>query len=267
MPSARPGDNLYTSSLVALDVTTGEVRWHYQQVPQDVWGYDVASASVLFDVDVAGEAIPAVGIAGKTGWFYVHDRRSGALLYRSEPVVPQENLFKRPTPDGVIIAPGSFGGVSWSPGSFDASSGLMYLGAIHRPTRLRLHFADESSGRVAYTATDLATDLPSWGTLSAIDTRAKGKLRWQVKTPQPLIGGVLATAGNLVFVGEGDGNFAAFDATSGERLWGYASGVGVNAPPVSYAVNGVQFVAVAAGGNKYFGFPTGDLLMAFALDE
>jgi glucose dehydrogenase len=267
VPSARPGDNLYTSSLVALDVTTGEVRWHYQQVPQDVWGYDVASASVLFDVDVGGEAIPAVGIAGKTGWFYVHDRRSGALLYRSEPVVPQENLFKRPTPDGVVIAPGSFGGVSWSPGSFDASSGLMYLGAIHRPTRLSVHFADEPSGQVAYTATDLATDLPSWGTLSAIDTRAKGKLRWQVKTPQPLIGGVLATAGNLVFVGEGDGNFAAFDATSGERLWGYASGVGVNAPPVSYAVNGVQFVAVAAGGNKYFGFPTGDLLMAFALDE
>ena len=143
----------------------------------------------------------------------------------------------------------------------------MYLGAIHRPTRLSVHYADEPSGRVAYTATDLALELPSWGTLSAVDTHDNGKLRWQVKTPQPLIGGVLATAGNLVFVGEGDGNFAAFDATSGERLWGHASGVGVNAPPVSYAVNGVQYVAVAAGGSKYFGFPTGDLLTAFALDE
>ena len=267
VPSARPGDNLYASSLVALDVNTGEVRWHYQQVPQDVWGYDVASASVLFDVAVDGETIPAVGIAGKTGWFYVHDRRSGKLLYRSEQVVPQENMFKRPSVDGVVVSPGSFGGVSWSPGSFDLRSGLIYVGAIHRPTRLSLKYAQEESGRVGYTATDIALDLPSWGTLSAIDTTNVGKLRWQVKTDQPLIGGVLATAGDLVFVGEGDGNFAAFNSRDGARVWGYKTGIGVNAPPVSYLVGDTQFVAVAAGGSKYFGFPTGDLLIAFALGK
>jgi glucose dehydrogenase len=267
VPSARPGDNLYASSLVALDVNTGEVRWHYQQVPQDVWGYDVASASVLFDVTVNEQTIPAVGIAGKTGWFYVHDRRSGKLIYRSEQVVPQENMFKRPSPEGVVVSPGSFGGVSWSPGSFDSRTGLMYVGAIHRPTRLTLDFAEEKTGRVGYTATDIALDLPSWGTLSAIDTGNAGKLRWQVKTAQPLIGGVLATAGGLVFVGEGDGNFAAFNSSDGSRVWGYRTGVGVNAPPVSYQVGKTQFVAVAAGGSKYFGFPTGDLLIAFALDQ
>ncbi len=267
VPSARPGDNLYASSLVALDVNTGEIRWHYQQVPQDVWGYDVASASVLFDATVNGEVIPAVGIAGKTGWFYVHDRRSGDLLFRSEPLVPQQNMFVRPTVEGVLIAPGSFGGVSWSPGSFDPKYRTMYLAAIHRPTRLTRYYADEAGGRVPYTGTDIALEEHTWGTLSALDTNNNGSLRWQVKTKQPLIGGVLATAGNLVFTGEGDGTFAAFDAITGKRLWGYACSAGVNAPPVSYAVGNTQFVAVAAGGSRFFGYPSGDLLIAFALAE
>lgn len=265
VPSARPGDNLYASSLVALDVNTGEIRWHYQQVPQDVWGYDVASTAVLFNATVNGEAIPAVGIAGKTGWFYAHDRRSGTLLYRSQPLVPQNNMFARPTVDGIVISPGSFGGVSWSPSSFDATSNTMYVAAIHRPTRLTLNYADELSGRVAYTATDVAPDAPTWGTLSAIDTNNNGVLRWQVKTKQPLIGGVLATAGGLIFVGEGDGTFAAFNSLDGTRLWGHACGAGVNAPAVSYRVGSTQFVAVAAGGSKYFGFAAGDSLIAFAL--
>ena len=181
VPSARPGDNLYASSLVALDVNTGSVRWHYQQVPQDVWGYDVASASILFDATVNGATIPAVGIADKTGWFYIHDRRSGELLYRSEPLVPQQNMFARPTSDGVVISPGSFGGVSWSPGSFDPMSRTMYLAAIHKPTRLTLNYAAEVHGRVPFISTDIALDEPSWGTLSALDTDKNGKLRWQVK--------------------------------------------------------------------------------------
>lgn len=267
VPSLRPGDNLYASSLVALDVDTGEVRWYYQQVPQDVWGYDVASASILFDANVDGATVPAVGVAGKTGWFYVHDRRTGALLFRSEPLVPQRNLFVRPTIDGVLIAPGSFGGVSWSPGSFDPASGLAYFGAIHRPTLLTRRYAKEADGQIAYTATDIASKEPSWGTLSAVDTRDGGRLRWQAKTPKPLIGGVLATAGGLVFVGEGDGTFAAFDAANGARLWGDNIGAGVNAPPVSYQVGDTQFVAVAAGGSRFFGFPPGDFLTAYALPE
>ena len=267
VPSLRPGDNLYASSLVALDVDTGEVRWHYQQVPQDVWGYDVASASMLFDVEVDGATVPAVGVAGKTGWFYVHDRRTGVLLFRSEPLVPQRNLFVRPTIDGVLISPGSFGGVSWSPGSFDPSSGLAYFGAIHRPTLLTRRYAKEAAGQVAFTATDIASKEPSWGTLSAVDTRDGGRLRWKVKTPQPLIGGVLASAGGLVFAGEGNGTFAAFDAATGARLWGHKVGAGVNAPPVSYQVGDTQFVAVAAGGSRFFGFPPGDFLTAYALPE
>ena len=263
---ARPGDNLYASSLVALDVRTGEVRWHYQQVPHDLWGYDVASASILFNAEIDGESVPAVGIAGKTGWFYVHHRDTGKLLFRSQPLVPQNNLFKPPTPQGVLISPGSFGGVSWSPGSYDESRGAVYLAAIHRPTLLKLLFAEEAHGTVPYIATDIAEHEPSWGTLSAVDTRNGGKLKWQVRTDGPLIGGVLATGGGLVFVGEGHGAFSAFNSDTGERVWQHDVSAGVNAPPVSYRVGNEQFIAVAAGGSRFFGYPPGDILMSFALE-
>ena len=106
-----------------------------------------------------------------------------------------------------------------------------------------------------------------WGTLTAIDLKAKGKILWQQKTDDPLIGGVLATAGGLVFTGEGKGDLSAFDAKSGERLWGFNCGAGVNAPPVSYAVDGQQYVAVAAGGNSLFGYRQGGAIVVFGLSD
>jgi glucose dehydrogenase len=264
--STRPGDNLYTVSLVAVDANTGKLRWHYQQVPHDMWGLDVASPAVLFDLDVDGQRIPAVGEAGKTGWFYVLDRRDGRLLYKSEPFVPQHNQFRRPTAEGVVIAPGAAGGASWSPVSYDPRTGLAYVAAIHLPTRYSVHELPATAEKpaVRYTMLDLDGG-PSWGTLTALDTRARGKIRWQVKTAQPLVGGVLATAGDLVFAGEGNGDFSAFDARTGERLWQFNCGAGVNAPPVTYELDGVQYVLVAAGGSAIFGYRQGDALMAFAL--
>src|SRR2546422_176520 len=133
--STRPGDNLYTVSLVALDAETGRLKWHYQQVPHDRWGYDVASPAVLFDVTKDGRTIKAVGQAGKTGWFYVHDRRTGKLLLRSEPFVPQENMFARPTAGGVRIAPSAPGGSSWSPVAFSPQTAAVYISGLHMPAR------------------------------------------------------------------------------------------------------------------------------------
>jgi glucose dehydrogenase len=267
VPDLRPGDNLFANSLVAVDVRTGLTKWHYQQVPQDLWGYDVASTAVLFDVDHEGASVPAVGVAGKTGWFYVHDRRDGRLLYRSEPFVPQSNMFKAPTPEGVIAAPGSWGGASWSPASYDPNVGLVFIAGIHKPTKYRTQVGEGPDGPVTFILTESVKGEPVWGTLSAIDTRASGKLRWQVKTDQPLIGGVLATAGGLVFMGESDGNFTAFDAKDGNRLWKFNTGAGINAPPVSYRVGDTQFVAVAAGGHSLLDNPTGGALIAFSLHD
>jgi glucose dehydrogenase len=266
--SSRPGDNLYTVSLVALDARTGRVKWHYQQVPHDVWGYDVASPPVLFDLPMGKGTVAAVGQASKTGWFYVHDRATGELLFKSEPFVPQQNLFSPPTAEGVRIAPGAIGGSNWSPVSYDPGSGLAYVAASHVPMRYAVKELPATADKPALRYSSLETiDEPNWGTLTAISTREAGRIRWQVKTDTPLVGGVLSTAGGLVFSGEGNGHLSAFDAASGERLWQFQCGAGVNAPPVSYEVNGTQYVAVAAGGNANFGFKQGGALLVFALPK
>ncbi|MGH8750758.1 MAG: pyrroloquinoline quinone-dependent dehydrogenase [Burkholderiales bacterium] len=264
----RPGDNLYTVSLVALDAATGKLRWYYQQVPHDLWGYDVASPPVLFDLTVNGRKTPVVGQAGKTGWFYVNDRSTGKFLFKSEAFVPQSNLFARPTAEGVRIEPGAVGGANWSPAAYDAGTGLAYVAAMHMPMRYTVHEvpAEKDKPALRYSAFE-PTDEPNWGTLSALDLRHGGKIKWQHKTPQPLIGGVLATAGGLVFTGEGNGMFDAFDATTGKLLWQYQADAGVNAPPITYRIDGVQYIAVAAGGSQLFGYKQGDSVLVFALPK
>ncbi len=262
----RPGDNLYTVSLVALDVETGKLKWYYQQVPHDMWGYDVASPPVLFDAEVGGQRVPAVGQASKTGWFYVLDRLSGKLLFKSEAFVPHSNIFKRPTAAGIEISPGAAGGSNWSPVSLDQRNQVAYVAGLHLPTRYTVKEVPPHEGKPAlrYTSLELL-DGAKWGTLTALDLRQRGKIKWQVKTPDPLIGGVLATAGDVLFTGEGDGNFNAFDARSGERLWQFNCGAGVNAPPITYEIDGEQYVAVAAGGSQLFGYRQGESLIAFGL--
>lgn len=265
---SRPGDNLYTVSLVAIDAATGKLRWHYQQVPHDMWGYDVASPPSLFDVTVGGQQVPAVGQASKLGWYYVHDRRDGRLLFKSEAFVPQENMFQAPTRDGIVISPGVGGGANWSPAAIDTRQGLAFVAAMHLPTRYRTEELPASGGKpaVTYYAFEPAKG-PSWGTLTAIDLKEGGRIAWQRKTEEPLVGGVLATAGGLVFNGEGNGTFAAFDSATGKRLWEFNCGAGVNAPPISYEANGRQLIAVAAGGSQIWGFRQGGAVIAFGLME
>lgn len=264
--NSRPGDNLYTSSLVALDLATGALRWHAQQVPHDRWGYDVASSPVLIDLQHEGKGVAAVAQASKLGWVFVHDRNDGRLLFKSEAFVPQQNLLTPPQPGaGIVIAPGIAGGANWSPSAWDAQQGLYYVGALHLPTRYIANEVRRADGSVLHYASTQETDAPSWGTLSAIDLGAGGRIRWQVKTAEPLIGGVLATAGGLVFSGIGKGVFAAFDSSSGAQLWATQCEAGVNAPPITYRIDGRQYVAVAAGGNALFGFKQGDELRVFAL--
>jgi alcohol dehydrogenase (cytochrome c) len=264
----RPGDDLYTVALVALEAATGKLAWYYQQVPHDIWGYDVASPPSLFDVTIDGKSVPAVGQASKLGWYYVHDRRDGELLYKSDAFVPQENMFALPTPEGTRISPGVGGGANWSPASVDQKSGMAYVAALHLPTIYKSHVLPAHAGKPAvdYFSMELA-DEETWGTLTAIDLKNNGRIAWQQKTDEHLVGGVVATAGGLVFTGEGNGQFSAFDAETGKRLWRFNCGAGVNAPPVTYAVNGKQFVVAAAGGSKIWGFRQGGAIVAFGLAE
>ncbi len=264
---SRPGDNLYTVSLIAVDADSGKLRWYYQQVPHDLWGYDVASPPVLFDVQQEGRTVAAVGQAGKTGWFYVHDRASGKLLLKSEPFVPQENLFAKATKEGTRIFPGILGGANWSPVAVDQAGQQVFVAAIHAPIRYTLHETPGKDGAspVRYAASE-PMDEPRWGLLSAISLK-DGKIRWQQKTAQPLVGGVLATAGGLVFMGEGNGNFNAYDTAEGKLLWQTVAEAGVNAPPISYEIDGVQYIAVAAGGSSIFGYKQGDQILVYALPQ
>ena len=265
--TTRPGDNLYTVSLVALDINTGKLKWYYQQVPHDRWGYDVASPPILFDFNSGGKTIKAVGQASKTGWFYIHDRKTGQLLLRSEPFAPQDNLFARPTETGVRIVPGTLGATSWSPAAFNPALDTVYIAGIYQPSLFFSRKLAPEPGKPwqSYTFFRQASE-DDWGVFTALST-VTGKLLWQKKIDDPMVGGALATAGNLVFTGEGNGYFDAFAADSGELLWQYKAEYGVNAPPITYQANGIQFIAVAAGGNSIFNYPVGDEILVFQLGE
>ena len=264
--SSRPGDNLYSVSLVALDANSGEYKWHYQQVPHDMWGYDLASPPVLYTTLINGKAVPAVGQAGKTGWFYTHDRITGELLFKSDAFVPQKNLFSLASHEGTEIYPGVFGGANWSPVSVDGTRRLVFVAGVHWPVTYTLHERAETADKPALRYSSMAPVKTGsqYGILSAIHLDS-GKLVWQHKTPNPLLGGILSTQTGLVFSGEGSGELFAVDAMTGEKLWTGESESGVNAPPISYLIDGKQYIAVASGGNKLFGFKTGQKLKVWAL--
>jgi PQQ-dependent dehydrogenase (methanol/ethanol family) len=263
----RQGDNLYTDSIVALDVHSGELKWYYQEVKHDVWDYDAVSNVVLFDVHRNGEVIPAAAEAGKVGWVFILDRRTGELIRKSDPyVMMSKNMFSTPTAEGVDMLPGANGGAEWSPPAYSPQTHYLYIMAMDQLMHFTTKPAQSAPGliRLGSAFTNVAPGGIQDGPFVALDVET-GKIAWQYKTPQPLIGGVLATAGNLVFMGEGDGWFDAFNATSGERVWRYNLGAGVNAPPITYQVNGAQYIAVAAGGNFQMGFAYGDTLAIFKL--
>jgi PQQ-dependent dehydrogenase (methanol/ethanol family) len=244
--SMRPGDNLYTSSIVAVDVRTGRLRWYYQQIPHDMWDYDAASATVLFDVTVNGERIPAVAQAGKIGWVYILDRRTGKRILRSEPFVPHENTFAAPTLEGVRIMPGMGGGNNNAPPSYSPQTGLMYVSGVVEPILFILAPQKLREG-VKWEGGQHLPLAPATGTLTAIDVNT-GKIRWQTETQYRMLGtGTLATAGGLLFYGEQQGLFHAADARTGQILWTARTGGRVRAPPITWEVDGRQYVAIAAG--------------------
>lgn len=263
----RPGDNLYTDSLVAIDLDTGKYKWHYQYIAHDVWDLDAASAVILVDVrDKDGKMIPGLLHAGKTGHVYVHDRSTGRLIRFSQAMIPQENMWALPTPAGARMLPGANGGVEWSPMAFDPQTRLAYAANLHQPMTYQVEETPYPGGSKLWLggAFKVIPSEQQWGKLSAVNIDT-GKISWDYKTEQPLIGGVLATAGGLVFNGEGNGLFRAFDAFTGKKLWEFQCGAGVNAPAVSYSVHGKQYVAVAAGGNTQLDYKRGNTVLVFAL--
>ncbi|MFL5399962.1 MAG: pyrroloquinoline quinone-dependent dehydrogenase [Myxococcales bacterium] len=264
----RPGDNLYTDSLVAIDLDSGKYKWHYQYIAHDVWDLDAVSPAILVDAkDKTGKVVPAVIHAGKTGHVYVHDRNDGKLIRFSDAMVPQEGRWTLPSSKGERMALGANGGVEWSPMAYSPKLELAYAVNLVQPMTYHVEPAQYPDGKLWLGgAFKTIPNEPQTGNVTAVDVHT-GKLAWQVKTDQPMIGGITATAGDLVFTGEGNGLFKAYNAKTGELLWSFQCGAGVNAPPVTYMVDGKQYVAVAAGGNTQIDFKRGNSVLVFSLAE
>jgi len=266
--SLRPGDNLYTNSLVAVDLDSGEYICHYQYIAHDVWDLDAVSPAILTDVlDNNGNSVPGVLHAGKTGHVYVHRADDCSLIRFSEAMVPQENMWVLPTKEGERMLPGANGGVEWSPMTIDPNLRLTYAINLHQPMTYHVESTPYPEGKLWLGgAFKVIPEEEQWGNVTAVEYDT-GNIRWKVKTQQPMIGGILATAGGVVFTGEGNGLFKAYDSGTGSVLWKFQAGAGVNAPPSSYTVNGKQYIVVGAGGNVQLNYKRGNNIIAFALPD
>ncbi|MBA3894198.1 MAG: PQQ-binding-like beta-propeller repeat protein [Gemmatimonadales bacterium] len=261
--SVRPGDNLYTDAVVAIDATSGKTKWYYQTVPHDVWDLDAVSPPVV--ARLGNQKV--VVHAGKTGWVYVLDAGTGKLVRKSTNFVPHENIFALPTPEGTRMLPGANGGAEWSPIAIDPNLNYAFVAALHQPMHYKVHSAPWEKGRLWLGSAFVA--IPGeeqYGLYSAVDLRT-GKIAWQNKVPQPMMGGALATAGGLTFTGEGNGNFNAYDSKSGKLLWQFNGGAGCNSAPMTFTHGGEQLVAVACGGNFQLSYPLGDAVIVFGLPK
>ena len=265
--SNRPGDNLYTNSLVSVDLETGKYVCHFQYIAHDVWDLDAVSPTVLVDVkDKDGKTIPGVIHAGKTGHIYVHDRKDCSLIRFSDATggagehVGLADQGRRAHAAGRqwrrrMVADGDRPGQE-----------LAYAINLHQPMTYHVETSPYPNGKLwlggAFKV--IPTEQQS-GNITAVNYNT-GKIKWQVKTPEPMIGGILATAGGLVFTGEGNGKFAAYGSSDGKELWSFRAGAGVNAPPSSYMIADKQYIVVGAGGNTQLDFKRGNNIIAFTLD-
>jgi PQQ-dependent dehydrogenase (methanol/ethanol family) len=264
----RPGDNLYTNSLVAIDLQTGKYKCHFQYIAHDVWDLDAVSPVIITRVsDKSGKSVKGLLHGGKTGYVYVHRADDCSLIRFSEPMVSQEGRWTLPTKEGARMLPGANGGVEWSPMAIDPTQNTAYAINLHQPMTYHVEETPYPGGKLWLGgAFKVIPGEEQFGNVSAVDYNT-GKIRWQVKTEQPMIGGILATAGGLVFTGEGNGWFKAYDSSNGKELWRFQSGAGVNAPPASYTIGGKQYIVVAAGGNVQLNFKRGNNIIAFTLSD
>ena len=288
----KPGDNLYASSIVAIRASTGEIVWHYQTTPGDSWDYDATQPITLADIVIDGRPRRVLMQPNKNAFLYVIDRETGKLISATPYAAmtwatgidsagrPIVNPAARPSTSGIIVSPADYGGHNWNPTSFSPTTGLLYFAVTDGGTRIHvvnpaftLNTNDVTIGfdpRYAGPLTAKLAAVPApKGRLIAWDPVAKREA-WRVEHPVLRSGGTLSTAGNLVFQGRGDGILAAYRSTDGKMLWQYDAQVGIAAAPMTYAIDGVQYVAVMVAPPLLFVDPkirTGPgRLLVFALD-
>jgi PQQ-dependent dehydrogenase (methanol/ethanol family) len=294
----RPGDNLFSDSIVALDVKTGHYRWHFQEVHHDLWDYDAANPVILFDAEVNGKMRKGVAQAGKTGWVYLLDRETGEPLIGIEerPVMQeprQATAATQPYPVGdalvpqeIDINPGNhdlvnqgriftpyyesvlykpMSAVNWPPSSYDPETHLMYITASDAINGARVdeqRLTEPDYKEMFYNGFWVPSGTSGRRIMAALDVRTN-RLAWRRQWSDGSTGSIV-TAGGLIFSGHSDGRLSAFDKDNGKHLWEFLTDAGVNATASTFEHEGEQYVVVQAGGSV-FGGARGDGVWLFSL--
>jgi alcohol dehydrogenase (cytochrome c) len=276
--SVRPGNNLYTDSVVALDPNNGTLKWHYQFTPHDIWDYDGIAENILFDH--GGSRLLAH--FDKNGYLFILDRTNGRLVRAEkfgrvtwgdiDPTSGRVTVRLTPTEAGTEICPGPAGLKEWPHAAYSPKTGYLYTPTV------------EACGTFKIMKTKFAESLPYWGgdatvagheqygEVKAIDP-ATGRQVWAWRGAHPMVSSLLTTGGDLVFAGEPNGMFNAYDARSGDVLWQFNTGSGIHGNPITYSVAGKQYVAVPSGWGGWmkgfapeaYGATRGSALFVFAL--
>jgi len=283
-PEYRPGDNKWAASVLAINPNDGKIKWGYQYTPNDPYDFDEISEHPIINAKVNGEDRKLVVHAARNGFYYALDRINGSFIAGKQ-YVDELNwtpgldpktgkpLNYDPTKDVQVYAPGShglrgvpgtrlcpsnIGGKNWQPSAYNPELNLMYIPSIEGcnaiTTAEQKNFVDQGgtvNPRERFTGggTSVLRTEKRYGSLKAIDP-ITGETKANMKLPYPNYGGALATAGNLVFNGGIDGTFAAYDGKSLQELWSFNAGTGIQAPPITFSINGKQYVAVLAGARQ-----------------
>lgn len=289
---ARKGDNLYICSVLALRPKTGELVWHYQFSPNDLYDYDATEVGMLLDMKVDGKARKVLAQANRNGFFYVLDRTNGQLL-AANPYVKvnwadridmktgrpvESEVTKRIRAGGTeTVWPSVLGGKNWSPMSWNPDTGLAYANTLNISWPYTFAKPEYKRGEwylgMDFKGVDFPKDQPN-GYLSAIDPLT-GKTKWKLAWPgQPSMAGTLSTAGELVFTGAATGEFIAVDAVKGTKLYEFNTGSGIVGLPITWEANGKQYVTILSGAGGVWGIlgdermaatPAGGMVWTFAV--
>ena len=241
----RPGLNLYTNSIVALDIRTGALRWYEQLVPNDAHDWDLTQVSPLFRTAVDGRERNLVATSGKDAFLRVLDRDSHERLYEL-PVSRIENVDVPLTLEGVHVCPGIQGGVLWNGPAYNPRTDQLYVGSVEWCATFSLSEEVRFLPGQVYLGGTLRPDATYGGRVSGIDA-SDGSERWSYQSERPVLGALTTTAGNLVFLGELTGDLVVFHAETGDELYRFPTGGPIGGGVVTYTVNGRQYVAVASG--------------------
>ena len=277
--AVRPGDNLYTCSVLAFDPKSGKIKWHYQFSPNNAFDYDAVAEMVLGTLNIDGKPTPVLMHADRNGFFYVLDRGNGKLLAANPFVrvnwasgidlktgrpIETEIASKARAGEKVVVWPSAFGGKNWEPMSFNPQNNTIYANTLSIGQPYKTVPAEYKAGDW-YLGIDLSLgwEFPEGprGYLKAIDPLT-GKTKWEDSSDIPRFSGVLSTGGGLVFSGRLTGEFEAFDADTGKKLWQFQTGSGVEGQPVTWEQDGVQYVAIASGYGGVYSLFSGDARLA-----